>query len=226
MRYHQAITPELITLSPRVPPRGSVVWLHGLGADGSDFVPLVEELSLPETCPLRFLFPNAPTRPITINNGYAMPAWYDIRSFGGDDDDDAGIRASETTVRALLQREIDGGIAAGKIVLAGFSQGGAVALHTGARYITPLAGVLALSTYLPLPQLLATEAQPPSKATPILMCHGTHDDIVPLQAGERSCAFLRQLGYDVTWKTYDMQHEVALEEVEDIREWLLRRMSG
>ncbi|MET0988029.1 MAG: alpha/beta hydrolase [Steroidobacteraceae bacterium] len=224
MRYNQSITPELITLTPRVPPRGSVVWLHGLGADGSDFVPLVEELSLPETCPLRFLFPNAPLRPITINNGYVMPAWYDIRSFGGDDDDDAGIRASEGTVRALLQREIDSGIAADKIVLAGFSQGGAVALHTATRYGERLAGVLALSTYLPLARLLASEAPPASKATPILMCHGTHDDIVPVQAGERSCAFLRQLGYEVLWKTYDMQHEVALEELEDIHEWLLRRI--
>lgn len=225
MRYDQAIAPELITLTPRVPPRGSVVWLHGLGADGSDFVPLVEELRLPDTCSLRFVFPNAPMRPITINNGYVMPAWYDIRSFGGDDDDERGIRASEGTVRALLQREIDSGIPTEKIVLAGFSQGGAVALHTATRFDGQLAGVLALSTYLPLARLLASEAEPASKATPILMCHGTHDDMVPLQAGERSCAFLRQLGYDVTWKTYDMQHEVALEELEDIREWLLRRIA-
>lgn len=225
MRYETSVTPELITLSPGVPARATVVWLHGLGADGSDFVPMVEELRLPLECAPRFVFPNAPMRPVTINNGYVMPAWYDIRSLGGDDEDGEGIRASERRVRELVQRELDAGIPAGKIVLAGFSQGGAIALHTATRYGQPLAGVLALSTYLPLAEPTAREASAASKATPILMCHGVHDDVVPLQAGERSCAVLRRLGYEVSWKTYRMQHEMSFEELGDIREWLMARLS-
>ena len=224
MRYQQSNSAEAITLTPAVPARGTVIWLHGLGADGSDFVPLVAELQLPDACPLRFVFPNAPMRAITINNGYVMPAWYDIRSFGGDDEDDAGIRASERTLRALMQSEFDNGVSAERLVLAGFSQGGAIALHTAVRLEIRLAGVLALSTYLPLAESMATDASSATAPTPILMCHGTHDDVVPLQAGERSCAVLRQLGYNVSWKTYPMQHEISPQEIADIRQWLIERM--
>lgn len=226
MRYDQENSPELIALTPRVPPIGTVIWLHGLGADGSDFVPVVDELRLPQACPLRFVFPHADMRAITINNGYVMRAWYDIRTLSGLDEDEEGIRASEAVVRRLIGHEIGRGTAANRIVLAGFSQGGALALHTGLRYPQRLAGLLALSTYLPLADRVETEAAAANKTIPILMCHGIFDDVVPVQAGERSQAILRELGYAVQWHTYPMQHEVMGEELELISRWLVERFAA
>ena len=223
MQYEQHSTDEIITLTPRATPRGSVIWLHGLGADGSDFVPVVDELRLPATCPLRFVFPHAAMRAITINNGYVMRAWYDIRTFSGIDEDDVGIRESERLVRGLIQAELDRGARSDRIVLAGFSQGGALALHTALRYPQRLAGVLALSTYLPLANTLVTQAHAANKATPILMCHGLHDDIVPLAVGQRSRAVLEELGYAVQWHSYPMAHEVMPEELTTISSWLIDR---
>lgn len=223
MRFEQHSTDELITLTPARAPRGSVIWLHGLGADGWDFVPVVEELRLPESCPLRFVFPHAAMRAITINNGYLMRAWYDIRTLSDIDEDEPGIRQSAALVRGLLQEELDHGIRSDSIVLAGFSQGGALALYTALRHSQRLAGVLALSTYLPLAATMEREAHAANKTTPILMCHGLDDDVVPLQAGERSRDLLEDLGYTVGWLTYAMGHEVMPAELSAISAWLVER---
>jgi phospholipase/carboxylesterase len=223
MQYEQHATDARITLTPSVRARGAVIWLHGLGADGWDFVPLVEELQLPDTLPLRFIFPHAAVRSITMNNGYAMRAWYDIRTLREIDEDEAGIRDSDRIVRELVQEEVERGVRSDRIVLAGFSQGGALALYSALRHPRRLAGVLALSTYLPLAGSTEAQAHAANKATPIFMCHGVHDDVVPLQVGERSRRVLEELGYSVQWRTYPMGHEVTREELDDIRAWLLER---
>jgi phospholipase/carboxylesterase len=224
MRYEHVVSSEVITLKPAVPARGAVIWLHGLGADGSDFVPAVPALGVPDTCPMRFVFPHAEARPISINNGYVMRAWYDLRTLTGDDEDEAGIQASERRLHGLIEQEIELGTPVERIVLAGFSQGGAMALHTALRYPQRLGGVLALSTYLPLARDLAAQAHPANKTTPIFMCHGLYDDVVPLQAGERSQALLKELGYAVRWQTYAMRHEVTTEELADIGYWLAAQL--
>ena len=226
MAYTTHETDALITLEPMGTARAAVIWLHGLGADGYDFVPIVNELKLPAALPVRFLFPHARTRPVTINNGYQMRAWYDIKSISREAaEDDEGIRESEGAVRELIERELARGVAASRIVLAGFSQGGAIALHSGLRYSQQLAGVLALSTYLPLRGLLAAESAPANRSTPILMCHGTQDSVVPLQLGEFSRDHLQAHGYAVDWRTYPMPHSVCLEEVNDISQWLQARLA-
>jgi phospholipase/carboxylesterase len=224
VQYDEQQSPDAITLTPRVAPRGVVIWLHGLGADGSDFVPAVRELGVPEHCPLRFIFPHAAPRPVSLNNGYIMRAWYDIRTLTGRDEDEAGIKESEQVIQGLIDAERKRGIEPHRIVLAGFSQGGAMTLYAGLRYPERLAGLLALSTYLPLADRLAVEAHAANQLTPILMCHGLHDDVVPLQAGERSRDMLASLGYSVRWQTYAMQHEVAREELVLIGQWLAERM--
>jgi len=215
---------ETIELETTPNPTAAVIWMHGLGADGNDFVPIVNELDLAGAPGIRFIFPHAPTRPVTINNGYVMRAWYDI-SFGDLEGntrkaDEKGVRESQAQIGQLIARENSRGIAAAKIVLAGFSQGGAVALQTGLRYPEQLAGVMALSTYLPLAESFAAEAAPANAKTAVFMAHGTHDPVVPYAMGNNSHELLKKAGYAVQWHEYPMQHSVCLEEVADIGRWL------
>ncbi|HEX4942946.1 MAG TPA: alpha/beta hydrolase [Usitatibacteraceae bacterium] len=216
-----------IELATGADPAGTVIWMHGLGADGWDFVPLVRELGLPEELPLRFIFPHAPVRPVTINNGYAMRAWYDIAMADiGRLPDEAGIRQSQAQVEAFLARERSRGIAASRIVVAGFSQGGAIALHTGLRHAESLAGILALSTYLPLAETLARESSHANDRIPILMAHGTQDPVVPIALAESSRAMLTARGLSPEWHTYPMPHSVCAEEVAAISRWLVARYTS
>lgn len=226
MSYTTHQTPEAVILNPAAPATAAVIWLHGLGADGFDFVPIVPELRLPDTMAVRFVFPHAKARPVTINNGFVMRAWYDITGFGPNrTEDEAGIRDSEGVVRGYIANELGAGIAAERIVIAGFSQGGAIALQTALRYPQRLGGVMALSTYLPLHHTLAGEASADSRAVPILMCHGSRDPIVPLELGQRSHAALQELGYAVEWHSYPMEHQVCMEEIADISQWLQARLT-
>ena len=202
-------------------PTASIVWMHGLGADGHDFVDVVPELHLPARPGVRFVFPHAPMRPVTINGGYVMRAWYDIRDDGGvRREDPAGVRASQKAIEALIEREKERGIPAATIVLAGFSQGGAMALHTGLRHPERLAGVMALSCSLPLADTLGTEAAPANRDVPIFMAHGTHDPMIPMARAVRARETLTGLGYRVEWHEYPMPHSVCLEEIRDISAWL------
>lgn len=207
-------------------PDASVVWLHGLGADGNDFVPIVNELGLARDARVRFVFPHAPMMPVTINGGYVMRAWYDV-SFDGIEKrhDEAGIRRSQRAVEALLAREKARGVAAGRIVLAGFSQGGAMTLHTGLRHAEALAGLMVLSSYLPLAQTLAAERSAANAGVPIFMAHGEDDPVISIDLAERSVAQLRELGYAVEWHDYPMEHSVCLEEIAHVGAWL-RRVLG
>jgi phospholipase/carboxylesterase len=210
---------DAIEITTREPPDLAVIWLHGLGADGHDFEPIVPELRL--RIPVRFVFPHAPVRPVTINGGTAMRAWYDILGFDRQAAEDAdGIRASAVAVTELIDRELARGIRSDRIVLAGFSQGGAIALQTALREPRPLAGVLALSTYLPLAATLAAERSAANSRLPIFMAHGTADTVLPLTLAESSRRTLSALGYEVEWHTYPMPHSVCLEEVSAIGAWL------
>lgn len=204
-------------------PSAAVIWLHGLGADGNDFAGLVPELDLSGCPAIRFIFPHAPSMPVTINGGYVMPAWYDIR--GADltsRQDEAGIRASERAITALIAREIARGIPAKNIVLAGFSQGCAMALHTGLRFPQALAGIMALSGYLPLAEHFAAERAPANAQTPIFMAHGNQDPVVDPARGAASRDLLSQLSYPVEWHSYPMPHSVHPHEVADIAVFLTR----
>jgi phospholipase/carboxylesterase len=203
-------------------PQLSIIWLHGLGADGHDFEPIVPELRLPFAA--RFVFPNAPVRPITVNGGMEMRGWYDILGFGLNvRQDSAGIRDSAAAVTRLVDREIARGMAPSRIVLAGFSQGGAVALHTALREPRALGGVLALSTYLPLGETLPAERSAANASTPIFMAHGSADPLLPLALAEGSRRALEALGYAVEFHVYGMPHSVCMEEIADIAEWLAIR---
>jgi phospholipase/carboxylesterase len=216
-----------IELATGEEPEGTVIVLHGLGADGWDFVPIVRELDLPEDVALRFIFPHAPVRPVTVNNGMEMPAWYDIAmSDISRVPDEEGIRDSQGEVEAIIARERERGMEARRIVLAGFSQGGAIALHTGLRRNEALGGIVALSTYLALEDSLAREATRGSRSTPILMAHGTQDPIVPFQLAEASAATLRAQGYDIEWHAYPMAHSVCPEEIAAISDFLARVFTG
>lgn len=206
-----------------IPPTYSILWMHGLGADGNDFVPIVRELNLPPSIPVRFIFPHAPMRPVTVNGGFVMRAWYDIaHSDLGQHEDEVGLRDSQQAIEALINRENERGIAPENIVLAGFSQGGAVALQSGLRYPEKLAGIMALSCYLPLAQTLATEAHRTNSATPIFMAHGNHDPIIPITLAAASKQQLIESGYAVEWHEYPMAHSVCVEEIADIGGWLKR----
>jgi len=199
-----------------------VIWLHGLGADGSDFVPIVSELKLPDALSIRFIFPHAPVRPITINQGYRMRGWYDITSLDiTNRDDEAGIVESSTILTRLCDEQIAQGIAAERIIVAGFSQGGAIALYAGLRYTRALGGIMALSTYLPMKQRLQQEATVANRNTPIFMAHGLHDDVVAAQFGLRTRSLLQQQDYRVQWHDYAMGHSVCKEEINDISDWLV-----
>ena len=226
VRSEPADPGEVITVeSGGGPALASVIWMHGLGADGRDFEPLVPQLRLRASLPVRFHFPQAPVRPVTINGGYRMRAWYDVLGFSPSAPEDAaGIAASTRRIHALVDRERAAGIDPSRIVVAGFSQGGAVALHSALRYPSRLGGLLALSTYLPLRQRLEAEGSAANRDLPILMCHGHFDPVLPLQFGEWSRDALQAVGYAVEWRAYPMQHEVSLPQVADLRAWLLDRL--
>lgn len=214
-------TLDCLVIEPPVAATACVIWLHGLGADGHDFEPLVPDLGLLERG-VRFVLPHAPQRPVTINGGYVMRAWYDIRRPDlRVDADESGIRASVTTVVTLIEAQIACGIAPERIVLAGFSQGGAIVLHAGLTYAQRLGGILALSTYLALPTELAVEIAQANRATPVFIGHGTEDTIAPFALGEDTRARLQALGCPVAFHAYRMPHSVCPEEVADIRAWLL-----
>jgi phospholipase/carboxylesterase len=218
---------EHIELATGAEPQGTVIWLHGLGADGWDFVPIVRELPLPEGLQLRFIFPHAPVRPVTINNNYEMRAWYDIKMQDiSRVPDEAGIRESQAHVESLIAREAQRGIPAEKIVLAGFSQGGAITLQAGLRHSARLAGLAALSTYLPLEESLDKEASAANKRTPIFMAHGSQDPVIPVQLADASRRTLEGLGYHVEWQVWPMPHSVCAEEVEALGEFLARVLGG
>lgn len=207
-------------------PRYSIIWLHGLGADGNDFAPIVPELVDRAWPALRFVFPHAPVRPVTINNGMSMRAWYDIAAFDlNARQDEVGMRASIGEVETLIAREHSRGVPSERIVLAGFSQGGAIALAAGLRHSEKLAGIIALSTYLPLHAVLAGERNAANAAIPIFWGHGTLDPVVILQRGTDSRDLLQSLGYTVDWHTYPMAHAVCAEEIGDLRHWLGQRLA-
>lgn len=212
---------ECIEIETGPVPTHAVIWLHGLGADGHDFAPMVPELQLQGMPAIRFVFPHAPVMPVTINNGMAMRAWYDI--YTPDlvrREDEPGLRASQAAVEALIARENSRGIPCENIVLAGFSQGCAMTLQTGLRIDQKLAGMLCLSGYLPLATLTAAESSPANRGTPIFMAHGTMDPVVDISRAQASREALQALGYCVEWKTYDMGHAVCLEEIADIAAFL------
>lgn len=212
-----------IELNTNQQPLASVIWLHGLGADGNDFVPFVKELGLPEDKPMRFIFPHAPVRPVTINGGMVMRAWYDLGMAAGQlTSKEADIRASEQAVCALIAREVERGVPMEKIILAGFSQGGVIALQTGLRHPRRLGGILALSTYLALADSLPSERSAANATTPIYMAHGRDDPVIPFAMAIRSRDALLKLAYQVEWHEYPMQHSVCMEEIETISVWLQR----
>lgn len=215
---------ESIEIQTGKQPEASVIWMHGLGADGNDFVPIVNELDLSGAPAVRFVFPHAPLRAVTINNGYVMRAWYDVSpsDLMGNSRraDERGVRESQAQIEALIDREAARGIAAERVILAGFSQGGAIALQTGLRHAQTLAGIMALSTYLPLADSFPREASPANRATRIFMAHGTFDPVVPYAMGAGSMTFLTGLGYRMEWHDYPMQHSVCIEEIRDISTWL------
>jgi phospholipase/carboxylesterase len=224
MAYELSEEEHAVELTPRTDtPEASVIWLHGLGADGHDFVPLVPELRLAASLRVRFVFPHAPVRPVTLNNGYRMRAWYDIMGLAADSpEDSSGVGQASALVDTYISRERARGISANRIAIAGFSQGGAIALYAGLRYAETLAGVLALSTYLPLRDRLAAEASAANRQTPILMCHGSQDPVVGLQLGQRSRDVLLNLNFAVQWIEYPMRHELCPAEIQDISHWLAR----
>jgi len=208
-------------------PDAAVVWMHGLGADGHDFEPIVPELRLPATTRIRFVFPHAPLRPVTINQGHVMRAWYDVRALAGvRREDEAGVRQSARQIEALLARERQRGIAPRRIVIAGFSQGAAMALHVGLRYADRLAGLLALSCYLPLANTLPTEASPANRDVPIFWAHGLHDPMIPQAMAEQGRAQLAELGYQIDWHQYPIPHSVSAEEIADVARWLERVLAA
>ncbi|NTV71698.1 MAG: carboxylesterase [Azonexaceae bacterium] len=207
-------------------PEYAVIWLHGLGADGSDFVPVVPELGLPKAPAVRFIFPHAPYIPVTCNGGYVMRAWYDIISLDSTSRriDEAGITASRDTVRHLIEREKSRGIPVDRVFLAGFSQGGAVAYTTALTHPEKLAGVIALSTYIPSPALLTEDSAAANRAIPIFAAHGTADDVVSPALGLAARDLLLERGYEIAWHEYPMPHSVCLEEVWAIGQWLVAQM--
>jgi phospholipase/carboxylesterase len=216
---------ETVEIESAPSPDAAVIWLHGLGADGHDFEPVVPELRLPPRLRVRFVFPHAPLRPVTINMGMRMRAWYDILQMGGGEEDEAGVRASQALLQALIEREKHRGVDPRRIVLAGFSQGGAIVLQTGLRHAERLAGILALSTYLPLAGKLAAERSAANRDLPVFMAHGTHDPMIGIPRARESRAALETLGYPVQWKEYAMAHSVCGEEIADIAAWLLRLLA-
>jgi len=203
-------------------PDAAIIWLHGLGADGNDFVPIIDQLHLPSHMSVRFIFPNAPIRPITINQGYPMPGWYDISSMSiVEQEDETGIKESSAILKQLCEEQEANGIETGRIIVAGFSQGGAIALHCGCRYPGQLAGIMALSTYLALPDQLDEEISDFAPEIPVFMAHGRQDDVVTYEYGKQSMDQLESSDIEVQWHEYDMGHAVCMEEIQHIRQWLI-----
>ena len=218
---------ETVTVETGPNPTFAIIWMHGLGADGHDFEPLVPELLDDGMPALRFVFPHAPVRPVTINNGYQMRAWYDIIGIDRRSAEDfAGISASAQSVGALIKAENERGVPSNRIAIAGFSQGGAMALHLATRHPEKFAGVIALSCYLPLARELAEARNPANQSTPIFMAHGTQDPVVPYPLGDHSRHVLEAAGYSVEWHAYPMPHAVCEPEVADLRAWLKRVCAG
>lgn len=210
-----------VEINPTTKRTTSIIWLHGLGADGNDFTPIIPELNLPKSSSVRFIFPSAPIRPVTINNGYQMRAWYDITSIGSErTSDTAGIAQSINAINALIERELASGLASTNIILGGFSQGAAIALMTFLDYPQPLAGVIALSAYLPMQQASLQQAKAANKQTPIYIAHGTEDMMVPYALGKSTYAALKEAGYTPTWHSYPMGHAVCQEEIRDIGKFI------
>ncbi len=219
-------TPDTVEVGGREKPDGTVIWLHGLGADGHDFEPLVPELQLDEFADIRFIFPHAPVRPVTINGGIPMRAWYDVMSLDrSGPQDEAGIRDSAETLRRLIEREHDRGVDYDRIVVAGFSQGGAIAMHTAMRFPEKLAGLMALSTWMPLEATIDGEVMQSPESQPrdllILMAHGSLDPMLPIAAGQHARDIMQKAGFHVQWREYPMAHAVCAEEIAEIRRWLL-----
>lgn len=218
-------TSASVVLEPERAATAAVIWLHGLGADGHDFVPIVPELGLPPTLCVRFIFPHAAQRPVTLNGGMRMRAWFDLLGLSRTDaQDEAGIRASALQINALIEAQVSAGIARDRIVIAGFSQGGALALHTGLRQQEKVAGLMILSGYLPLEKTVAAELSAAGRATPVLMCHGRQDPVLSLTMGTHSRDLLQGLGVAVEWHDYPMAHEVSRPEIGDISVWLCARL--
>lgn len=216
-----------VEIATRPRPSHSVIWLHGLGADGNDFAPIIPELVAADWPALRFVFPHAPVRPVTINGGMAMRAWYDIKGTDiASRQDEAGVRESIGQLDALIAREADRGVPAQRVFLAGFSQGGAIVLAGGVRHAKRLGGVIALSTYLPIDPTTAAERSVANAELPIFMAHGSHDPVVPQPLGVRSRDILRGLGYTVDWHSYPMAHTVVADEIADLRQWLGQRLAA
>jgi phospholipase/carboxylesterase len=213
---------ERLEVETGASPTASVIWMHGLGADGHDFEPIVPELGLPASLSVRFIFPHAPVRPVTLNNGMAMRAWYDILELGGGKEDGVGLRDSQSAVEALIAGEEARGMVAGRIVLAGFSQGGAIAFQTGLRHPQRLAGIMALSTYLPLAGTVEAERHVANRGLPIFMAHGNADPMIPIGRAQESRKMLEALGYPVEWHEYPMPHSVHPQEIADIAGWLVK----
>ncbi len=215
---------DAIVLETGTSPDAAVIWLHGLGADGNDFAPIIPQLNLPAELSIRFIFPHAPVRPITLNQGSQMPGWYDLTSLHIDnDEDEAGINESSRAIHALCQKQESLGIASERIILAGFSQGGAIALHCGLNYSSPLGGIMALSTYLPRCCDLDNKT---NQAIDIFMAHGQQDDVLNPNFGNLSRQRLEKSGYSVKWHEYDMPHSVSAEEIQDIRNWLIQNLDS
>lgn len=218
---------EVIEAQTGDQPVATILIMHGLGADGRDFVPVAEQFDLSSVGPVRFLFPNAPVIPVTINGGYQMPAWYDI--LGANltaGQDEKGMRQTQGAINQLIEREVARGMPASRIVVAGFSQGCAMALMTGLRYPERLAGIMGLSGYLPLAHTLAAERSPANAGLPVFLAHGKHDGVVPLAAATATRDALTGLGYPVDWHAYEMEHSVCMEEIADMNQWLLQVFSG
>jgi phospholipase/carboxylesterase len=217
---------DSIVIETQPDPDAAIIWLHGLGADGNDFVPIVEQLQLPSHFAIRFIFPHAPVRPITINQGYHMPGWYDISSLSiVDQEDAAGIRESSAILTELCQEQEASGIDSSRIIVAGFSQGGAIALHCGCRYPRPLAGIMALSTYLALPDTLEDEISDYASEIPVFMAHGRQDDVVNIEYGKQGLEQLEANTIEVQWNEYDMGHAVCVEEIQHISQWLSQQLA-
>lgn len=213
--------PVVLETAPH--PDATVIWLHGLGADGHDFESIVPALELPDPMAIRFIFPHAPVRPVTLNNNIPMRAWYDIIAMGGNArEDEEGIRQSGDLVAAMIEEQVAAGIDSKRIIVAGFSQGGAIALYAGTRSERPLAGIMALSTYLVLADKLAGEKTAANQEVPVLMVHGLHDQVVLIDRGRQAQHALEESDYDVQWEDYPMAHEVCMPEIEVISAWLQR----
>ena len=215
-----------VEINPSTAPDACVIWLHGLGDSGHGFAPIVPELKLPESMAVKFLFPHAPERPVTINGGMRMRAWYDIKSLDFESRADLeGVKESAEQVEQLIKAQIESGIKAERIVLAGFSQGGVIALHLAPRFSQKLAGVMALSTYMCEPALLSSEALDVNRETPIMMAHGEQDEVVPVFMGNAAFKTLNECGFKATWQTYTMQHNVCMQELNDISAWLQKLLN-